>query len=104
MILANVIDGKYGLTQAGRLIHDQFEPFLAEAGYLRAGVIPGSFKHVTRPIQFILVVDEFGNKFTSQVDLDHLDNHLRTKYCVTVGDGTLYCGMTINGIIIRERL
>ena len=94
-ILAKVIKEMYGLPQAGRIAYEQLEPFLAQAGYIRAGVTPGLFKHKTRPIQFILVVDDFGIQFQSQTDLNHLIKHLRTKYRVTMGDGTLYCGVTI---------
>jgi len=32
------------------------------------------WKHVARPIQFCLVVDDFGVKYTNQEDIDHLIN------------------------------
>lgn len=96
LVLAKIIRGMYGLPQAGRLAYEQLLPYLEKAGYIQAGTTPGLFKHKTRPIQFILVVDDFGIKFTSQEDLDHLINHLKKKFRVTVGDGSLYCGINID--------
>lgn len=96
LVLAKIIRGMYGLPQAGRLAYEQLLPYLEQAGYIRAGITPGLFKHKTRPIQFILVVDDFGIKFKSQEDLDHLINHLKKKFRVTVGDGSLYCGINID--------
>ncbi len=73
-------------------------PHLLKAGYVWAGVTPlGLFKHVTRPIQFILVVDDFGIKSQPEDDLRHfhLVDHLAKKYRVTEGDGDLFCGVRI---------
>ena len=46
--------------------------------------MPGLWKHKTRPIQFILVVDDFGIKYLKQADLDHLITALKKHYDVTV--------------------
>lgn len=95
MVLAKIKKGMYGLPQAGRIAYDQLVPHLEKGGYIPAGITPGLFKHKTRPIQFILVVDDFGVKFTSEQDLYHLITHLKKKYRVTVGDGNLFCGVSI---------
>ena len=96
MVLAQINKGMYGLPQAGRLAYEQLKEHLAKAGYVPAGHTPGLFKHITKPIQFILVVDDFGVKFVSQDDALHLINHLKTKYTATISwEGKLFCGIAI---------
>ncbi len=46
--------------------------------------MPGFWKHKTKPIQFVLVVDDFGIKYLKQKDLDHLIRSLEKHYDVTV--------------------
>ncbi len=46
--------------------------------------MPGFLKHKTKPIQFVLVVDNFGIKYLKQEDLDHLIRLLEKHYNVTV--------------------
>ena len=43
----------------------------------------GLFTHVTRPIQFSLVVDDFGVKWVNHADLNHLLESPRTKHTMT---------------------
>eukprot|EP00804_Cyclotella_cryptica_P030124 CCRYP_009529-RA/>CCRYP_009529-RA protein AED:0.40 eAED:0.40 QI:0/0/0/0.66/1/1/3/0/339 len=45
---------------------------------------PGLWRHKTRPIQFVLVVDDFGIKYIQKSDLDHLVHALQKYYDVTV--------------------
>ena len=52
----------YGLPQAGKLANKQLKEHLGPAGYYEVPHTPGLFTHVTRPIQFSLVVDDFGVK------------------------------------------
>eukprot|EP00956_Cyclotella_meneghiniana_P034384 scaffold104275_cov55-Cyclotella_meneghiniana.AAC.1 len=46
--------------------------------------MPGLWKHKTRNIQFVLVVDDFGIKYLKREDLDHLVKVLKTYYDVSV--------------------
>jgi hypothetical protein len=62
----------YGLPQAGSLSHDLLEKRLNAEGYFKSLLVPGLWKHKTRNIQFVLVVDDFGIKYTKREDLDHL--------------------------------
>jgi len=66
----------YDLPQAGRLAYEQLVMHLQHAGYVKAGSTPGLSKHVSKPIQFILVVDDFGIKYQSEDDLIHHLDHL----------------------------
>ncbi len=74
----------YGLPQAGSLGHDLLEKRLNEAGYHQSPIVPGLWKHNTRPIQFTLVVDDFGVKYTSLDNENHLIDILKKHYDVSV--------------------
>jgi len=76
LVLAEVVKGMYGLPQAGCLAYGQLVMHLQHAGYVKSGSTPGLFKYVSKPIQFILVVDDFGIKYQSEDDLNHLLDHL----------------------------
>jgi hypothetical protein len=76
--------GMYGLPQSGSLGHDLLEQRLNAEGYFQSRITPGLWKHKTRNIQFVLVVDDFGIKYIKQQDLDHLINALKKYYDVSV--------------------
>ena len=78
--------GMYGLSQADSLGPDLLEKHVNEAGYHQSAIIPGLWKHTTRPIQFTCVVDDFGVKYTSHDDANHLIDTLRKHYDVSVDD------------------
>jgi Reverse transcriptase (RNA-dependent DNA polymerase). len=87
--------GMYGLKQAGRIAYDQLQTHLAKYGY-RPTTTQGLWKHDTRNISFILVVDDFGIKYTNEQDAHHLIQALQDLYKVNVDwTGSLYCGLTI---------
>eukprot|EP00804_Cyclotella_cryptica_P008147 CCRYP_004624-RA/>CCRYP_004624-RA protein AED:0.13 eAED:0.13 QI:0/0/0/1/0/0/3/0/1209 len=75
---------QYGLPQAGSLSHDLLEKRLNANGYFKSLVVPGLWKHKTRNIQFVLVVDDFGIKYLKREDLDHLMGVLKRHYDVLV--------------------
>jgi hypothetical protein len=50
----------YGLPQAGSLGHDLLEQWLNKEGYFQSQIKPALWKHKTKPIQFVSVVDDFG--------------------------------------------
>ena len=83
-IYIKVIRGMYGLPQAGSLGHDLLETRLNKEGYFQSQIFPGFWKHKTKPIQFVLVVDDFGIKWIQEKDLDHLIKSLEKYYDVTV--------------------
>jgi hypothetical protein len=88
--------GMYGLPQAGKLANDQLLSFLAPHGYRPCKITPGLWKHDTRPIQFTLVVDDFGVKYTDEADAKHLLSVLEQHYkCSVDWTGTRYCGLTV---------
>ena len=88
----------YGLPQAGILANKLLQKNLAQFGYFPCKHTPGLWKHQTRPITFVLVVDDFGVKYVGKEHVLHLLNALRTFYQkITINwDGTLFCGITIH--------
>jgi hypothetical protein len=66
--------GCYGLPQAGILANNLLRGRLEEEGYYEAHSTPGLWRHKWRPIQFCLIVDDFGVEY---VGIEHF-NHLLT--------------------------
>jgi hypothetical protein len=62
----------WGLPQAGILANKQLRGKLAPFGYQECKNTPGLWYHETRPITFTLVVDNFGVKYISKEDVNHL--------------------------------
>ena len=94
--LVEVTKGIYGLAQAGKLAQDDLFPLLASGGYHQCPNTPLLFKHATRPISFVLVVDDFSVKYTEHSDALHLLATLGRKYEYTVDwAGSKFLGMTV---------
>ena len=83
-VYIKVSRGMYGLPQAGSLGHDLLEQRLNKEGYFQSQIVPALWKHNTKPIQFVLVVDDFGIKYLKKEDLDHLIQTLEKHYDVSV--------------------
>ena len=87
----------YGLPQAGILANKQLRTRLAKHGYFEVNHTPGLWRHVTRPVQFSLVVDDFGVKYVGEENAQHLINAIQTEgYKLSIDwSGTKYCGITL---------
>jgi len=59
-IYFEICRGCYGLPQAGILAKNLLRRQLEEEGYYEAHSTPGLWRHKWRPIQFCLIVDDFG--------------------------------------------
>ena len=85
----------YGLPHAGRIAQEALIPQLAKHGYHQTSTTC-LFRHVTNGIAFTLVVDDFGIKYRSKQDADHLIACLREKYELSIRwKGEFYLGMQI---------
>ena len=62
----------YGIQQAGALANKQLKKLIAPDGYYEVAHTPGLWRHATRPIQFSLVVDNFGVKYVGKQHVEHL--------------------------------
>jgi hypothetical protein len=95
--LVQIDKGIYGLPQAGKLAQDDLLLLLESGGYYQCRNTPLLFRHQTRPISFVLVVDDFSVKYVHHSDALHLLSIIGNKYKYTVDwDGTKYLGMTVN--------
>jgi hypothetical protein len=96
-VYIKVQKGMYGLPQAGILANQLLARRLAIHGYHQTTFTPGLWRHVTRPIQFTLVVDDFGVQYVGAEHAHHLIAALETDYTVSKDwKGGLYCGITLN--------
>ena len=91
-IYVKIKRGMYGLKQAAILAHEQLVKNLEPFGY---SPIPNTnfWRHNTRPTIFCLCVDDFGVKYYSKSDADHLFSALAKHYQYTVDwQDTHFCG------------
>ena len=89
--------GMYGLPQSGLLANELLEKRLNKRGYHQSKLVPGLWKHKWRPVQFTLVVDDFGVKYVGKEHALHLKQTLEENYTVTTEwDGRRYIGITLD--------
>jgi hypothetical protein len=72
--------GMYGIPQAGLIANKLLEKRLNKHGYWQSRIVPGLWKHDTQPIQFVLVVDDFGVKYVGKEHAIHLQQVLNEHY------------------------
>jgi hypothetical protein len=100
-----VVKGMYGLPQSGLLAQQRLIKHLEKSEYTQSTVVPCLFSHPTNGITFVLVVDDFGIKFTNIEGRDHLLNTLRSLYKITTdAKGSQYLGMTITHDKVRHEI
>ena len=86
----------YGLPQSGKLANDFLKKKLAPAGYYEVPHTPGLWKHISRPVSFTLVVDDFGVKYVGEENIQHLIRSLKKDFTISEDwSGALYCGITL---------
>ncbi len=92
-----------GLPQAGILANKKLRRKLAPFGYYECVKTPGLWKHESWPLTFTLVVDDFGVKYESKDDVDHLIASIKSTYKLTKDwTGNLYCGISLNWDYINQ--
>ena len=95
-VYVEIVKGMYGLPQAGRLANDLLKSRLAPHGYFECRHTPGLWRHKWRPITFVLVVDDFGVKYTGREHAQHLAAALKAHYDITTDwTGSLFLGITL---------
>ena len=75
--------GMYGLPQAGKIADDKLKLNLSKFGYEPASITLGLWRQQTRPLQFSLLVDDFGIKYERQEDIKNLLYALKTIYNIS---------------------
>jgi hypothetical protein len=96
-VYIEIVKGMYGLAQAELLANKLLAKRLDPLGYRMTRHTHGLWKHDTKPIQFSLVVDDFGIEYQNNTDAEDLINALKTHYeAVSVNwEGKLFCGITL---------
>jgi hypothetical protein len=95
-IYCEIQKGMYGLPQVGIIVQELLADCLKQHGYTQSKTTPGLWSHKTRPIQFSLVVNNFGVKYVGKENALHLLNTIQKHYkCSCDWDGKRYCGLTI---------
>ena len=106
-VYVEVRKGMYGLPQAGILANELLEKRLNKHGYFQSPQIPGLWAHVSRPISFTLVVDDFGVKYVGEEHVHHLMGVLTNnkQYEITTDwKGEKYIGITLDWDYERRRV
>ena len=72
-----IVRGCYGLPQSGMRANNLLRTRLNKKGYFEATTTPGLWKHKWRPIQFYLIVDNFGIEYVGERHIHHLRDVLK---------------------------
>ncbi len=103
MVYIQANHGMYGLPQSGLLANELLEKGLNKRGYRQSKLVPGLWSHKWRPVQFTLVVDDFGVKYVGKEHVLHLKQTLKENYKVTLEwDGRQYIGITLDWDYLRR--
>lgn len=86
-----------GLKQAAILAYQHLKNSLEPCGYAPIVGTVSLWKHNKRPTRFCLCVHDFGVKYWSKSDADHLCNSVRANFRYAVDkEGKNYCGLTLS--------
>ena len=86
----------YGLPQSGRLVNDLLRSRLEKEGYYEASTTPGLWSHKWRTVQFVLLVDNFGNEYVGKEHALHLLITLEQNYEITTDwEGIFFVGIDL---------
>ncbi len=93
-VFLELLNGMYGLPQAGILAYQLLVQRLAPYGYAPVRHTPGYWTHPTKQTRFVLVVDDFSIKYTNRADVEEFLSTLRQWYTIKEDwDAKLYCGI-----------
>ena len=94
-VYCRVKKGMYGLKQAAILAYKLLVKRLERHGYYAISLTNGLFAHRSLPTKFALCVDDFGIKYNSDQDLQHLITTLKKYYNISIDKaGKNYCGLS----------
>jgi hypothetical protein len=89
--------GVYGLPQAGILANKLLQRILAKDGYRPTQHTHSLWTHDTRPISFLLVVDDVRVKYVGREHAEHLMVCIKKNYNISSDwNGRAYFGLTLD--------
>ena len=87
-----VSQGIYGLPQAVKISQRLLEERLGKEGQFQGKFTPGVWSHKWCPVQFSLVVDDFGVKYIGKEHTEHLVGVIKQHYEMMMDwEGKKYC-------------
>ena len=96
-IYIKIKKGMYGLKQASVLAYQNLTKLLTAGGYQHIVGSLGMWKHNTRKTLFCLCVDDFGVKYYSKADVQHLHDTIAKEYtCKIDWTGENFLGYKLN--------
>ena len=99
-VLVEIRKGIYGLPQAGLIAQKRLNAHLAKFGYYKCKFTHVLYGHKTRKTTSTLIVHDFGIKYNTKDDANHLLNYLHSLYDMTTDwAGTLYIGLYSFGVL-----
>ena len=95
-VYIEVVRGCYGLSQSEILANTLIHIRLNKKGYFEATTIPGLWKHKWQPIQFFLIMDNFGIEYVGERHIHNLRDVLKQHYKIAEDlAGTKFSGIYI---------
>jgi hypothetical protein len=95
-IYFEICQGCYGLPQAGILANNLLCSRLLAEGYYKVASTPGLWHHKWCPVQFCLIVDDFGVKYVGLKHFTHLLDVLKKFHGVQINmAGDKFAGIDI---------
>ena len=86
----------YGLPQSRKLSNKYLQYKLHPHRYYELSHIPSLWKHISCPIEFSLVVDDFDVEYVGEEHARHLINSLKEDFTILEYlTGGLYCGINL---------
>ena len=86
----------YGIPKTGQIAQDALVKHLEPYVYHYSRKTPGPWTHNSRQINFTLVVNEFGVKYSGKDHALHLKSALEDKYKVNIDwEGKLFIGIAM---------
>ena len=88
----------YRLKQSRATANKDLKANIAKHGYFPMKHTPGLFNHESIPINFSLLVYDFGVLYRSKSDAKHLETAITEHYPITTNrTGDKYIGIDLNG-------
>ena len=94
MLLADIFNPKVVKYQEEL---DRSPCVLSQSGYYKAATNPGLWPHTWQPIQFVLIVDNFGIEYVGRQHAHFLQKVLEAHYTITMDwEGKMFSGIDLH--------
>ena len=94
-----IFKGMYGLPYTVLLASIKLRRHLVPHGYFPTRYTPGLWKYESKPLAFILTVDDYFTKYANKANADHLLKALKEQYTIAEDwAARLYCGVALSEI------